>query len=156
MTTTTIISNNIPVTSQSQVQCNFQNTQSQPTFVIPWHSIVPVLTTPFGQYSPPPSELSPPLSAPPLPTISQVPAPILDLVDEEDNPEPTPAPTEDDDDVFEPDPTESTCTVDSAVGNKRRSQSLSSLQSAIKDTSLSKAFTSNNRLFNFLNISFIE
>ncbi|XP_031336738.1 putative transcription factor capicua isoform X2 [Photinus pyralis] len=129
--TTTVVSS---TTSQNSL---FQNSQS--TFVIPWHSIVPVLTTRSAQFSPPPSELSPPLSAPPLTSIaSQVPAPVLDLIDEDDNPEPIPVTTEEDDDVFEPESPGLGCMTDNTLNNKRRSQSLSSLQSTMKDSTLSK------------------
>ncbi|KAF5289605.1 hypothetical protein FQR65_LT11796 [Abscondita terminalis] len=133
-TTTTVVSSSVPITSQS----SFQSTQ--PTFVIPWHSIVPVLTTRSAQFSPPLSELSPPLSAPPLTSLSsQVPAPVLDLIDEDDNPEPIPATTEDDDDVFEPESPGPGCVSENILNNKRRSQSLSSLQSTTKDNTLSKS-----------------
>lgn len=142
VTTTTIVSS--AVTTQNQVQNSFQNPQTQPTFVIPWHSIVPVLTTPSNSFSPPPSELSTPLSAPPLTsTSSQVPAPVLDLIDDEDNPEPIPVTTEDDDDVFEPESSEPGCITDNTLGNKRRSQSLSALQNTAKDTSLTKVCINN-------------
>ncbi|KAK4871834.1 hypothetical protein RN001_015958 [Aquatica leii] len=133
-TTTTVVSSSTPITSQSSFQ------SSQPTFVIPWHSIVPVLTTRSAQFSPPPSELSPPLSAPPLTSISsQVPAPVLDIIDEDDNPEPIPVTTEDDDDVFEPESPGAGCVSENILNNKRRSQSLSSLQSTTKDNTLSKS-----------------
>ncbi|GJQ67993.1 hypothetical protein Trydic_g10649 [Trypoxylus dichotomus] len=82
--------------------------QSNQSYYVPWHSIVPILPVSSGPISPPDSELSPPLSAPPVPNIisSQVPAPVLDIVDDEGDPEPMPAPTEDDDDVFEMEPAE--------------------------------------------------
>ncbi|KRT79820.1 hypothetical protein AMK59_7148 [Oryctes borbonicus] len=112
------------------------STQSNQSYYIPWHSIVPILPATSGPISPPDSELSPPLSAPPVPNIigSQVPAPVLDIVDDEGDPEPMPAPTEDDDDVFEADPVETSNNSGNNNevnnGNKRRSQSLSSLQTA--------------------------
>ncbi|KAL6430569.1 hypothetical protein ACFW04_007861 [Cataglyphis niger] len=76
-----------------------------------------------SEMSPPPSALSPPLSAPPIPIGMSTPA--------EDGPGPgsdpiTPA-EEEDDDVFETEPTP-TAEVE-ANANKRRSQSLSALQS---------------------------
>ncbi|XP_070150484.1 protein capicua homolog isoform X2 [Polyergus mexicanus] len=76
-----------------------------------------------SEVSPPPSALSPPLSAPPIPISMSTPA--------EDGPGPgsdpiTPA-EEEDDDVFETEPTP-TAEVE-ANANKRRSQSLSALQS---------------------------
>ncbi|KAL0123954.1 hypothetical protein PUN28_006048 [Cardiocondyla obscurior] len=75
-----------------------------------------------SEVSPPPSALSPPLSAPPIPISMSTPA--------EDGPGPgsdpiTPA-EEEDDDVFEAEPTPP-AEVE-ANANKRRSQSLSSLQ----------------------------
>ncbi|KAF5276672.1 hypothetical protein FQA39_LY06476 [Lamprigera yunnana] len=136
-TTTTISSNSIPITSPNQIRNSFQS--PQPTFVIPWHSIVPVLNTPSVQFSPPLPELSPPLFAPPLTSLStQVPAPILDLIDEDDNPEPIQVAAEEDDDVFEPESPGLACVSDNILNNKRRSQSLSSLQSTMKDNALSK------------------
>lgn len=73
--------------------------------------------------SPPPSALSPPLSAPPIPISMSTPA--------EDNPgtgsDPITPADEEDDDVFETEPTP-TAEVE-ANANKRRSQSLSALQS---------------------------
>lgn len=73
--------------------------------------------------SPPPSALSPPLSAPPIPTSMSIPA--------EDGPgttgsEPITPAEEEDDDVFEAEPTPP-AEVE-ANANKRRSQSLSALQ----------------------------
>lgn len=109
--------------------------QTNQSYYIPWHSIVPILPANSGPVSPPDSELSPPLSAPPVPNIisSQVPAPVLDIVDDEGDPEPLLAPTEDDDDVFETEPIETPNNMNATDvnnGNKRRSQSLSSLQTS--------------------------
>ena len=73
------------------------------------------------EVSPPPSALSPPLSAPPIPMNIGNPGeegPPSDLI--------TPA-EEEDDDVFEATPT--TPAENEANANKRRSQSLSSLHS---------------------------
>ncbi|XP_020282979.1 putative transcription factor capicua isoform X3 [Pseudomyrmex gracilis] len=75
------------------------------------------------EVSPPPSALSPPLSAPPIPTSMSIPA--------EDGPgttasEPITPAEEEDDDVFEAEPTPP-AEVE-ANANKRRSQSLSALQ----------------------------
>lgn len=108
------------------------SSQINQSYYIPWHSIVPILPASSGPLSPPDSELSPPLSAPPVPSVtSQVPAPVLDIVDDEGDPEPMPVTTEDDDDVFETDPADATNNMNEVNnGNKRRSQSLSSLQSA--------------------------
>lgn len=127
----TTVSNSIPVSSQNHIHTSLQNSQNQQAFVIPWHSIVPLLTAP-GSISPPPTELSPPLSASFLTT--QVPAPVLDIIDDEDNPEPIPVIAEEDDDVFEPGTPETpTCITDNLNCNKRRSQSLSALPNNPKD-----------------------
>ena len=82
--------------------------------VYPWESLVPLLNS-----SPPPTPplLSPPLSAPPVPVVC---APTLDTQQEED------------DDVFEPEGGTGTAPSDTsadAAGTKRRTQSLSALQS---------------------------
>lgn len=119
------------------------SSQANHSYYIPWHSIVPILPATSGPISPPDSELSPPLSAPPVPTVtSQVPAPVLDIGDDEGDPELMPGPTEDDDDVFESEPPEqptnhgnnSNNSNNNATevnnGSKRRSQSLSSLQTS--------------------------
>lgn len=100
--------------------------QSQSAFMIPWHSLLPLLTTNQSNVSPPPSELSPPLSAPPIPV--QLPAPVSELVEDEVDPEQIPLPNEDDDDVFETEPPDTPNESANSNGNKRRSQSLSSLQ----------------------------
>ncbi|XP_072750573.1 uncharacterized protein Cic isoform X2 [Anoplolepis gracilipes] len=75
-----------------------------------------------SEVSPPPSALSPPLSAPPIPISMSTPA--------EDGPgtgsDPITPAEEEDDDVFETEPTP-TAEVE-ANANKRRSQSLSALQ----------------------------
>ncbi|XP_053974367.1 putative transcription factor capicua isoform X3 [Hylaeus anthracinus] len=75
------------------------------------------------EVSPPPSALSPPLSAPPIPISMSTPG--------EDGPGPGPDPItpaeEEDDDVFEAEPT--TPAEVEANANKRRSQSLSALHS---------------------------
>ncbi|XP_076650659.1 putative transcription factor capicua isoform X1 [Halictus rubicundus] len=74
-----------------------------------------------SEVSPPPSTLSPPLSAPPIPISMSTPG--------EDGPGPGPDPItpaeEEDDDVFEAEPT--TPAEVEANANKRRSQSLSAL-----------------------------
>nr|XP_031836030.1 putative transcription factor capicua isoform X2 [Nomia melanderi] len=76
-----------------------------------------------SEVSPPPSALSPPLSAPPIPISMSTPG--------EDGPGPGPDPItpaeEEDDDVFETEPT--TPAEVEANANKRRSQSLSALHS---------------------------
>lgn len=114
-----------PVNHQLKVQ---MNTPTQSAFVIPWHSIVPLLTASSGPTSPPISQLSPPLSAPPIATVtSQMP----DVQDEETDIEPMSVPTEEDDDVFETDPTDSSIDCNNS---KRRSQSLSSLHSSNKES----------------------
>lgn len=95
--------------------------------MIPWHSIVPLLTATSGPTSPI-SQLSPPLSATPVSTIS---GPPIDIQDDENDGEVMPVPTEEDDDVFENETTDSN--LDNS-NNKRRSQSLSALQSNSKET----------------------
>ncbi|KAJ8923865.1 hypothetical protein NQ315_010447 [Exocentrus adspersus] len=119
------------VIPQLKVQTNALATQS--AFVIPWHSIVPLLTTSSRSNSPPRSHLSPPLSAPPSSTISGA---SVDLQDDDGDTETMPIPTEEDDDVFETDSGE--LNVDSISNNKRRSQSLSSLQSNSKESNKNK------------------
>lgn len=104
---------------------------SQSAFVIPWHTLVPILTTTTGPISPPSSELSPPLSAPPVPLTRTG----VDVNDEEPEMDSLPVTIEDDDDVFGPETTDS---LDSSAGNKRRSQSLSALPNSNKDGSLGK------------------
>lgn len=110
---------------------------AQSAFVIPWHSIVPIFTAATGPASPPLSELSPPLSAPPVPNSAGT---TTETGDEEADTEPMPVTTEDDDDVFETDNSEALCGGDSSNNNnnKRRSQSLSSLQNAAKESGLTK------------------
>lgn len=99
--------------------------------VIPWHSIVPILTASTGPSSPPSSELSPPLSAPPVTTTSSH---TVDVVHDDDGDvETIPVTTEEDDDVFESEPNETSADTNTNNNNnnnsKRRSQSLSSLSS---------------------------
>ncbi|XP_060516320.1 protein capicua homolog isoform X2 [Cylas formicarius] len=115
-----------PLISQIKVGPNPQQTQS--AFIIPWHSIVPILTaSPGGPNSPQSSQLSPPLSAPP---VSRLP-PLDSRGDEDVDGENLPAPTEEDDDVFE---TEGSDGIEHSRNNhQRRSQSLSSLQSNNKE-----------------------
>ncbi|XP_078053316.1 putative transcription factor capicua isoform X5 [Augochlora pura] len=90
-----------------------------------WKKAFPWQTTVLDQseVSPPPSTLSPPLSAPPIPISMSTPG--------EDGPGPGPDPItpaeEEDDDVFEAEPT--TPAEVEANANKRRSQSLSALHS---------------------------
>lgn len=108
---------------------------SQSAFVIPWHSLVPILTAcAEPSASPPITELSPPLSAPPVPTTSMS---KLDVHDEDPDTEMLPLTVEDDDDVFENETSEAGTSSESAT-NKRRTQSLSSLQSTSRDNSLGK------------------
>ncbi|XP_044764717.1 putative transcription factor capicua isoform X2 [Coccinella septempunctata] len=111
---------------------NNNNQIPQSAFVIPWHTLVPILTTTTGPISPPSSELSPPLSAPPVPLTRTG----VDINDEEHEIDSLPVTIEEDDDVFEPETTDS---IDSSAGNKRRSQSLSALPNNNKDGSLTKA-----------------
>lgn len=89
--------------------------------------------------SPPPSALSPPLSAPPIPLSMSTPA--------EDGPgtgsDPIIPAEEEDDDVFEAEPTPP-AEVE-ANANKRRSQSLSALQSKEPQSPL-KVSSSTSRL----------
>lgn len=139
--------------SQSQIQPKIPTQQAQSAFVIPWHSIVPILTATSGPTSPPPSELSPPLSAPPLTTIPNTQRSALEVDNEEIENDQMPVTTEDDDDVFEVESSDSNVT-EINNGNKRRSQSLSSLQSNNKDQSLTKVrdlyFLGKHKLNNFL------
>lgn len=119
---------------------NLQQHQSNNnSFVIPWHSIVPILSTASETISPPALQMSPPLSAPALISSapSQVPASVLDLHDDEDNVEPMVINNEDDDEVFESEPSD-VPGQDISVGNKRRSQSLSSLPNNAKDGAITK------------------
>lgn len=82
--------------------------------------------------------MSPPLSAPPLISApSQVPISVLDLPDDEDNVEPMVINNEDDDEVFESEPSD-VPGQDASVGNKRRSQSLSSLPNNAKEAGIMK------------------
>lgn len=108
---------------------------TQSAFVIPWHSIVPIFTAATGPASPPLSELSPPLSAPPVPTSTAI---TTEVGDDEADVESMPVTTEEDDDVFESESSETICGGDSSNNNKRRSQSLSSLQNTAKDAGLAK------------------
>lgn len=75
----------------------------------------------------PVSQLSPPLSAMPISTFS---GPAIDIQDDENDGEVMAVPTEEDDDVFENETTDST--LDNS-NNKRRSQSLSALQNSSKE-----------------------
>ncbi|XP_057651023.1 putative transcription factor capicua isoform X5 [Diorhabda carinulata] len=120
----------VNATQHVKVQTSTATTQS--AFVIPWHSIVPLLTTSSGPISPPLSQLSPPLSAPP----STNSGPIINPHDEDGDAEPMPTPTEEDDDVFESEPSD--VNVDGNINSKRRSQSLSSLQSNPKELNKNK------------------
>lgn len=86
---------------------------AQQLSVYPWQTLLPLLPT---AVSPPPSTLSPPLSAPP----DIKPSEEFDGVDGEM------LTAEEDDDVFEPEPTEGNFEP-AQVNGKRRSQSLSSL-----------------------------
>ncbi|KAJ8930843.1 hypothetical protein NQ314_016260 [Rhamnusium bicolor] len=119
-----------PLVPQLKVPTNPPSTQS--AFVIPWHSIVPLLTASSGPNSPPSSQLSPPLSAPPISTMTGA----IDIQDEEVDGEAMPVTTEEDDDVFETETSDSN--LDNNSNNKRRSQSLSSLQSNNKDSNKNK------------------
>lgn len=116
------------------------STQPTTTTVFPWQSLVPTLPATSASLSPPLSELSPPLSAPP--TTINIPSTVLEMshktkVTDEDSEnietssidtDHLPATTEDDDDVFESS-TVSELTKDNILNiNKRRSHSLSSLQ----------------------------
>lgn len=122
--------------SHTQIQPKIPSQQAQSAFVIPWQALLPMLTATSGLTSPPPLALSPPLSAPPLNVLSNVVGPILDIPEEEADAEQMPVTTEDDDDVFE---AESADTSITDSNNKRRSQSLSSLQSNNKEIGLTKA-----------------
>lgn len=102
-------------------------TTGQSTLMIPWHSIVPLLTVSSGPTSPV-SQLSPPLLAAPVSTIN---GPPIDIPDDENDAEVLHVPTEEDDDVFENETTDSG--LDNS-NNKRRSQSLSALQTNSKET----------------------
>lgn len=128
-----------PIRSQiTQQKIPQQPTAAQSAFVIPWHSIVPIFTAATGPASPPLSELSPPLSAPPIPTSTTI---TTEVGDDDADVESMPVTTEEDDDVFESEATETMCGGDSSNNNnnnKRRSQSLSSLQNAAKDSVLTK------------------
>ncbi|XP_049818744.1 putative transcription factor capicua isoform X4 [Aethina tumida] len=121
----------VPLPNQNQrqivphIKVPSNSQPSQSAFVIPWHTIVPILTTSTGPTSPPSSELSPPLSAPPP----------IDILDDETDVESMPVPTEEDDDVFESEPTNPS--IDSN-GNKKRSQSLTSLNSNNKEPNMTK------------------
>ncbi|CAH1158712.1 unnamed protein product [Phyllotreta striolata] len=99
---------------------------NQSAFVIPWHSIVPLLTAASGPVSPPGSQLSPPLSAPPVAVSGG------DSHDDDVDVEQMQTPTEDDDDVFETEPSD--LNADGVINSKRRSQSLSSLPSTSKES----------------------
>jgi hypothetical protein len=119
-----------PIVPQPKISTN-----SQSAFVIPWHSIVPILTACPDPNSPPLSELSPPLSAPPVPTTSSVSK--MDPPDDDGDVELMPIPAEEDDDVFENESAD-TNNLNENTTNKRRTQSLGSLQSNTKDNSLVK------------------
>lgn len=123
--------------SQSQIQPKIPSQQTQSAFVIPWHSIVPILTATSGPTSPPPSELSPPLSAPPLTNVPNTPRSTIEIETEDIETDQMTITAEDDDDVFEVESTENNV-AETNSGNKRRSQSLSSLQSNNKEPSLTK------------------
>ncbi|XP_028141757.1 putative transcription factor capicua isoform X1 [Diabrotica virgifera virgifera] len=112
-------------------QLNQSQTRSININVNPWHSILPLLVS-SGPLSPPNSQLSPPLSTS-LVTVDG--GAVLDNPDDDADAEPLPTPTEDDDDdVFESETTD--LNMDGNI--KRRSQSLSSLQSNSKEASKSK------------------
>lgn len=130
---------NSPVPHRSQLTQQKIPQPTQSAFVIPWHSIVPIFTAATGPASPPLSELSPPLSAPPVPTTAT--AVASETGEEEADVEAMPATTEDDDDVFETENPETVCGDSANNNNKRRSQSLSSLQNAAKDCGLTKVCT---------------
>ncbi|XP_026669551.1 putative transcription factor capicua isoform X6 [Ceratina calcarata] len=105
----------IPKTQPSREE----NSKNNGVLSFPWQTTV----LDQSEVSPPPSALSPPLSAPPIPISMSTPG--------EDGPGPGPDPItpaeEEDDDVFEAEPT--TPAEVEANGNKRRSQSLSALHS---------------------------
>lgn len=129
------------VQQQPQQQPPAIQTQAhaQSTLVIPWHRLVPILTTtPSGNVSPPLSELSPPLSAPPISITTSVgPQPHVAAKTERthgshgDDAEAEAMPVaadDDDDDVFEVEAPETPNENNAATGgSKRRSQSLSAL-----------------------------
>lgn len=94
------------------------------------------------EVSPPPSALSPPLSAPPIPNLSNP-------SDEGPGPESIISPEEEEDDVFEAEPT--TPAEIEAIANKRRSQSLSSLQTK-EPQSPSKVVTQTDELIELTTI----
>nr|XP_023016212.1 uncharacterized protein LOC111505604 [Leptinotarsa decemlineata] len=119
-----------------KVQTCTSSTQS--AFIIPWHSIVPLLTSNSGPISPPTSQLSPPLSAPPISIIT---GHSIDLQEDDVNVEAIPGTIEEDDDVFESEPTD--ITIDSSSTSKKRSQSLSSLPSNTKESSKVNSFIIN-------------
>lgn len=96
---------------------------------------MPILTACPDPNSPPLSELSPPLSAPPVPTTSSVSK--MDPPDDDGDVELMPIPAEEDDDVFENESAD-TNNLNENTTNKRRTQSLGSLQSNTKDNSLVK------------------
>lgn len=108
---------------------------AQSAFVIPWHSIVPIFTAATGPASPPLSELSPPLSAPPVPVQTTT---TMNVEEEEPDVESMPVTTEEDDDVFESESSEALCGDTANNNNKRRSQSFSSLPNVTKDAGLTK------------------
>lgn len=104
--------------------------------MFPWQTLLPILPA----ASPPLSELSPPLSAPPI--TSSIPSTVLEMSNKtkilnedveniESDPIDTdhlPVPTEEDDDVFEMNNTMEISKDSMLNMNKRRSHSLSSLQ----------------------------
>lgn len=105
---------------------------TQSAFVIPWHTLVPILTTTSctttNPISPPSSELSPPLSAPPVPLGNNTRSTIdINDISDDIDVDTIPVPLDEDDDVFE---TETTDNMPENNSNKRRSQSLSSLPNA--------------------------
>ena len=126
---------NQPVSNSNKISTS----TNQSAFVIPWHSIVPILPVSSGPMSPLNSELSPPFSAPPVPSVTNQIA-THDVVEDETDPEPMPITTEDDDDVFETETMETITNSDVNNGNKRRSQSLSALQSANKESPINKVW----------------
>lgn len=121
--------------------CDRNNTfskTSQSLTVFPWQTLVPILPAVTNSISPPLSELSPPLSAPPIPI--NIPSTVLEIssknkstIDdltenvESDLVDTDHLPADLDDDVFE-----TNNVIDQKDGvlnnNKRRSHSLSSLQ----------------------------
>lgn len=119
-------------TSQSQIPPTIPSQQAQSAFVIPWHSIVPILNASSAPASPPPSELSPPLSAPPITTIPNSQRSVLEVENDDNESDQLPPAIEEDDDVFEVESTDSNV-AEMNNGSKRRSQSLSSLQTNNKE-----------------------